>query len=36
MPINLETINKFFNKKLNPSTAELFLKNKTSQEQNHK
>ncbi len=28
MPINLETINKFFNKKLDPSRAELFLKNK--------
>ena len=28
MPINLETINKFFNKKLDPSRAELFLKKK--------
>ena len=28
MPINLETINKFFNKKLDPSKAELFLKKK--------
>ena len=29
MPINLETINKFFNQKLDPAKAEMFLKNKT-------